>query len=194
MSSATENNDEKSLLQEFREGNSDALQHFYKIHYHTLWNYARKLVEDDLLAEDIVMETFLKTWDRRGKFQNVKGIVYYLFAVARNACLDQIRLSKRRQVAHEEIGHHLERTTAEMETELIRAELCQLAFLKAEELPEQRKKVFMMIFREGLELTEISERLGISINTVKTHRVSALKSLRQTLARHSFIHFNLFFF
>lgn len=189
-----EYDDEFVLLQGFQEGESAALKYFYDIHYHALWNYSRNLIEDDLQAEDIVMESFLKIWDKREKFQDVRGIVYYLFAVAKNACLDHIRLNKRRRFTHEQVGYLSEKTTAETETVLIRAELCQLAFLKAEEFPEQRKKVFMMIFREGLELTEISEKLGISINTVKTHRVSALKSLRQSLARHSFTYLNFFFF
>src|SRR5665213_1061820 len=146
MPSIAEHIDERSLLLGFQQGRSTALQYIYDIHYHSLWNFARKLIRDDGLAEDIVMEAYLKTWDKRGKFRDVKGIVFYLFSVARNACIDHIRLSNRRQVVFREIRYLAEKTTAEMEAELIRAELIQLAFLKAEEFSDQKKKIFMMIF------------------------------------------------
>ncbi|MDP4128905.1 MAG: sigma-70 family RNA polymerase sigma factor [Bacteroidota bacterium] len=194
MSSVDRYDDEMSLVLAFRRGENAALRQVYDVHYHSLWNYSRNLIEDDLQAEDIVTDAFLKTWARRKQFEDIKGLINYLFIATRNASLNYIQQNKRKKSAHREIAYLSDKITSKMEAELIRAELIQLAFLKAEEFPAQMKKVFMMIFREGLKLPEVAEQLGLSINTVKTHKAAALKSLRQIMVRQLFTIFNFFFF
>lgn len=186
--------DEKTLIAEFRTGKSAALQYIYDMHFHSIWHYARGLMKDDGRAEDIVMEAFLKAWERREGFKELKGLINFLFIVTRNTSLNFIRERNRRKEVNLDIGYLSDETSLEMDTELVRAELCQLAFLEAEQFPKQMKKAFMLIFREGLSLPEVAEQMGVSVNTVKTHRAFALKSLRLILAKHSFSLFNFFFF
>ena len=186
--------DEKTLIAEFRTGRNAALQYIYDIHYHSIWSYARGLTKDDGQAEDIVMGAFLKAWERREGFKDLKGLMNFLFIVTRNASLNFIRERNKRKEVDLETGYLSDKTSQEMETELVRAELCQLAFLEAEQFPKQMKRAFMLIFREGLSLSEVADQMGVSVNTVKTHRAFALKSLRLILAKHSFTLFNFFFF
>ncbi len=57
--------------------------------------------------------------------------------------------------------------------------LCQLI----EEMPPVRRQVFLMSRQYNLTYKQIAESLGISVNTVETHIVLALRFLREQLGR-----------
>ncbi len=65
----------------------------------------------------------------------------------------------------------------EMFIETVREELLRQLWLYIDELPELQRKVIRMSI-EGLSVNEIAEKLGISVNTVKTHKKRSFKQLR----------------
>ena len=183
----------EQLLSLFRAGDSAALKQLYDIHCESLLIFCNRLLDDHCQAEEVVMDTFVKLWQHRSQFKSLSSIVHYIFAVSKNACIDQLRKRKVIKSNQDRFTYFVSGDSSACEAELIRAQLYQLALLEAEHFPPKMKLVFMMIFRDGLSPQQTADALGVSVETVKTHRKFALKVLRQTLAKSAF-HTLLFLF
>ena len=111
-------------------------------------------------------------------FDNLKSLLAFLYVIARNASLDLVAQTKRRKLSHQQISYLAEKKEDSIHNTLVRAELLQLILLEAESLPPRLKEVFKLIYLEGLTLPETAERLGVSFNTVKTQKATAVKKMR----------------
>ena len=175
------------LLQNFKAGDTAALKIFYNLHYKALWYFADRLLDNAEQAEDIVAETFIKLWNRRHQFQQLENIRPFLFVVTRNACITHLKQLKRREFSHKEISYLSPTSEEDAGTEQIRAELVQEALLQAETMPPQMKKIFSLFYVEGKSLSEIAGDLDVSINTVRSQKVNALKRIREAFSKKGLI-------
>ncbi len=91
MNPDTRYQDELSLLQDFRSGNMFALQTIYDMHYHAIWHFTNCFLKDRDQTGGIAAESFIKIWQERADFSNVKGIAYFLHTIARNACIIHLK-------------------------------------------------------------------------------------------------------
>ncbi|MBE7174550.1 MAG: sigma-70 family RNA polymerase sigma factor [Williamsia sp.] len=180
-------NNSDILLQDFKSGNTAALQTLYNLHYKALWYFANRLLGDAEQAEDIAAETFIKLWNTRYQFKQLENIRPFLFVVTRNACITHLKQLKRRMVSHREIGYLSPWSEEDVSNEQIRAELVQEALLQAEAMPPQMKKIFSLFYVEGKSLSEIADDLHVSINTVRSQKVNALKRVRDAFSKKGLI-------
>ncbi len=136
--------------------------------------YALRIVDDADDAEDLVVETFLKTWhqvEEGGEIDNFKA---FLYRVVRNECISFLR-RKKETVGVEFIPEVDEETvdTSERDAEIWKA---------IDQLPEKCREVFLLSKCDGLTNEEIAEELGISIKTVKNQMTKAFSRLREALS------------
>ncbi len=136
--------------------------------------YALRIVDDADDAEDLVVETFLKTWhqvEEGGEIDNFKA---FLYRAVRNECISFLR-RKKETVGVEFIPEVDEETvdTSERDAEIWKA---------IDQLPEKCREVFLLSKRDGLTNEEIAEELGISIKTVKNQMTKAFSRLREALS------------
>ena len=180
-------NSTKILLNDFKAGETTTLQTLYDLHYRALWYFANRLVDNTEQAEDIVAEAFIKLWNRRHQFQNLEKIRPFLFVVTRNACITYLKQHKRREFSHNEISYLSPISEEDADTEQLRAELVQEVLLQAEAMPPQMKKIFSLFYVEGKSLSEIADNLDVSINTVRSQKVNALKRIREAFSKKGLI-------
>jgi RNA polymerase sigma-70 factor (ECF subfamily) len=138
------------------------------------------MVNDRMLAEEILQETFLRVWRRAGQFDPQRGsLPIWLLTVARRTALERLRFESRRPALAdgEEPSPFLE-SLPEPETTSEEARWRSL-YLAVQALPEEQRKVIELAYYQGLSQSEIAEELGIPLGTVKTRLRTGMLHLRQ---------------
>ena len=144
------------------------------------------VVRDAALAEDLVQETFLRVWNRVHAFDARRGALGpWLLAIARNRAIDHVRSSAARmgREAYELDVHEHPSLFVDMEREVLNTDHARVIRRALERLTPQQKTAIELAYYEGLSQTEMAERMGELLGTVKTWVRTALKLLRQELGQ-----------
>lgn len=197
-----------ALVREVVAGSHDALAALYDRHGDAVFAAAIRLTSDRGLAEEVVQETFLALWDRAETFDPTRGsLAAWLHTIARNRTVDRLRAAGRRPNLvplsaaassgpagfGEPDADALERVLAggamvagavpaaspEAAAELLELRVALQAALAA--MPEDERAVIVLAYGEDLSQSEIAERLGWPLGTVKTRTRRALARLRAVL-------------
>lgn len=147
---------------------------FFRRLYLPLGMYALRIVDDADVAEDMVQEAFLKTWERLEEGLEISNFKSFIYRSVRNVCLSYLSSLK------ETVG---EEFVPEVDEEEIDTSFRDARIWKAiDELPEKCREIFLMSKRDGYSNEEIAEELGISIKTVKNQMTKAFNRLREALS------------
>ena len=121
-------------------------------------------------VEDVLQETFLQTWSIEKK-QNIQLPKSYLFRVARNIALKELRKKSRQITAYiEEVSQdELIRNETSIENEVDFNERLILFEKALTTLPPRCRKVFVLRKVFGFSQKEIARRMNISVSTVEKH-------------------------
>ncbi len=167
------------FLESLRSGDSEALDRLMDCLWAPLVRYAGQTLPDGSDPQDIVQEAFVRLWTRRATLRQDGSIRALLYTTVRNACLDEIRTSRRRQKLRSiECGPSPSPGPYE---DTQGAELHRLAAAAVAKLPERRREVFRLVRAEGMSYREAAEVLGLSEQTVANHMSLALADLRTAL-------------
>ena len=135
--------------------------------------------------ENIVQDVFLVLWEKKDELELSCTLTTYLFTLVKNRCLNFLRhkLIEEEYNAQmkEELGFKLYALESMEYSYHSEKELQEIIQRALDTLPERCREVFIKSRIEGLKYKEISEELGISVNTVENHIVTALKKLRVEL-------------
>lgn len=134
--------------------------------------------------EDLLQETFFRLLRAREAGQ-VRFSRAYLFVAARNTAIDSFRRQRRTAAeAVPEFESAQVPDTAPTQPERMDRQQ-QLELLKAalQDLPERCREVNLLRHVEGLSYREIAERLGVSVDTVKSHLLHGLRECTHYLRR-----------
>lgn len=147
----------------------------YLTYYSKLVRFAKEFVQHEEDAENITQDVFTDLWEKRDFITHIDNMNAYLFRLVRNRCLDYLRHKVFEQRYMESLQLSCEEEAVEdHDTEiLIRAAI--------NSLPQRCRDIFLLSRVEGLKYREISEHLGISVNTVECQMGIALKKLRMKL-------------
>ena len=138
---------------------------------------ARRILQNESLAEEIAQETFLTFWRDPGAFVPSRGSLGgWLAAVARNKAIDAVRSEGSRTRRQEllAVNEDLPIDLPDLDTaRSVRDAVARLTYL-------QREALFLAYF-EGLTYREVAIRLGIPEGTAKTRLRDAMTGLRSLL-------------
>jgi RNA polymerase sigma-70 factor (ECF subfamily) len=156
----------------------------FKNYYSELCGFANKYLQDIGAAEDIVQAFFVKYWENRTEINVKNSQRSYLFTSVKNACLNQLKHINIREDYKEFNQREMDDSQYTVSDEYEASELDVKIRKSIEELPEARKKIFIMSRYEGLKYKEIADKLNISIKTVENQMGSAIKHLKVDLAEY----------
>jgi RNA polymerase sigma-70 factor (family 1) len=178
--------EEKLIWQNIQTGDRQSLKNLHDKYFHQMLLFARKSVNDPLLAEELVSDCFIKIWENRSRIVIKVSVKSYLYLMLRNSIIDHYR---HRQLATKSLGQ-----IPEIAEEDVFDHFMQYAKLYAalEKLPQQRQKILELAVFDALTYDEIAGKLGITKNTVKTQIARAYRYLRETLGPGDFFLFLLF--
>jgi RNA polymerase sigma-70 factor (ECF subfamily) len=171
------------LVKRLKASDHEAFRAVFNLWQQNIFNFLCFRTKDAARAEDLLQDVFLKLWNNRDRLDEKKSLRNYLYTIADNLALNDAR--------HEKVvAKHREGTNVPMFTN---AENPQFILEEKEwkrklegaiaSLPEKPRVIFLMSRMEDLSYQEIADRLSISIKTVETHMVRALKDLRETLSK-----------
>jgi RNA polymerase sigma-70 factor (ECF subfamily) len=159
-------------------------ERLFKSHYSELCAYANKYLDDLAAAEETVQSLFVKLWESRSDVQIEKSARAYLHTATRNACFNQLRHIKVREEYKKHNELEMEQGWYTAEDEYQGVELEVKIRKSIENLPEGRRRIFILSRFEGLKYKEIAEKLKISIKTVENQMGSAIKHLKNDLSEY----------
>lgn len=146
---------------------------YFRRLYLPLGMYALRIVDDADVAEDMVQDAFLNTWERLEGGLEISNFKAFMYRSVRNECLSYLS-SLKEKVGEEfipEVGED------EIDTSFRDARIWRAI----DELPEKCREIFLMSKRDGYSNEEIADELGISIKTVKNQMTKAFTRLREAL-------------
>ena len=170
------------LLQRIAErADPAAFRELYEAYGPRVKAYMMRQGADAGTAEDLAQETLLTVWRKAALYAGDRGsMTTWVFAIARNLRIDRLR----REVPWQELpeGRLTEASSEPLPDEAMakkeRQERVQAALA---ELPPEQKDVVILAYLEGLSHSEIAERLGLPLGTVKSRMRIAYQKIRQTL-------------
>lgn len=176
------------LVTRVSEGDKDAFNELFGIHWKSLVDYASLLVGDDN-AQDVVQSVFIKVWENRSNLKEGKSMRQYLLKAVYNASVSLIRKEDNniryrswfaRRIEEELIGEYdIDRN--DVIKALYTKDLSRDIETAISLLPTKCREVFRMSYIDGLSGKEISKNLGISVSTVNNQIHKALRILREKL-------------
>lgn len=149
-----------------------------------LRKFLRRFTSNAHDIEDITQETILRAL-KAEKTQEIHQPRAFLFGVARNVAMDQLRKKSRSIVDFMEDFGEQEHVSSEPSLEeSLDSRQRMLIFAEAvAALPEQCQKVFVLKRVYGYSHQEISKKLGISISTIEKHAAAGLKKCNEFMDR-----------
>jgi RNA polymerase sigma-70 factor, ECF subfamily len=173
--------DDLALLRKIRQGDGDAIAELYLAHGRVVFAQVLLVVDDRVLAEEIVQDTMLAVWRGAGSFRGESSVRSWMIAIARRLTRDRLR-RHRLPVVDDVVFVNQPGPGPEPDVvALDRAELAEVRNAIRTLAPAQRE-VLGLAFSSGLSLPEVADVLEIPVGTVKSRLAAARTSLSRTLA------------
>lgn len=162
----------------------------YLMYYPKLVRFAKEFVVLEEDAENITQDVFTDLWERRNAIDHIENVNAYLFRLVRNRCLDYLKHKVFEQKYAENVQASFEIELNLKLQSLDRFDVSDISEGNETErlvrdainsLPKRCRDIFLLSRMKGLKYREISEKLGISVNTVECQMGIALKKLRVKL-------------
>ena len=172
---------DEALLALCSRADENALGELYDRYGRVAYGLALRIVRDRALAEDAVQEAFLAVWRSAGAFlaEQGKPSTWILTLVHRRA-VDLVRREERRRAEPlEETDHPTGEATDEEAWLRAQRQVVQEALRK---LPPEQREAIELAYYGGFTQSELAERLGLPLGTIKSRMFTGLKRLRELLA------------
>ena len=177
-------NTDQAMVEELRNGNSQAMISFFNLYYAPLCYFAERMIHDRQAAEDIVEDTFMKLWKKHTDFASIQNIKAFLYITTRNACLNLLKQYQRDALSKRELAYLHGDSDDFVLNSIIRTEVMAEIYRQIEKLPTQSRKVLKMSVFDNMRNHEIAAALDVSIHTVKNQKVRAMQLLRMNICRN----------
>ena len=150
--------------------------------------FAMSYVNDVEAAEDIVVDSFVKTWENRESLF-VETLKSYTLTIIKNKCLNYLRSQAIRNKVHNDLYDHSQRALSTRIATLKACDPEEVFSLETGEqirrgidkLPEKTKDIFIQSRFKGEGYKEIAEKRGITVKSVEFEISKATKFLRNYL-------------
>lgn len=161
------------------DGDSAALAALFDRHKARLFAFLVHVVGDRAAAEDLLGETFLRLYQARRRYRAGSGFTPWLFAIARNLALGELR---RRGVAARAQQRLIRESSAEEDTQAMEREQTGARVRAAlSRLPEEQRSALVLKEYQQMDYREIGQVLGCSEAAARARTYRARIALRHAL-------------
>lgn len=187
LPTATES--DQSLLERVARGDEAALERLYDKYSAALYAVAYRISGERSDAEEIVLDSFTQAWRDAPRFQSARGsVIAWLTMICRSRALDFIRARGRRAklvtkaaAAEPDLTPAMGARQPGTDRDLERMERRKVVVTAIMALSPPQRQAVQLAYYEGLSHSEIAERLGEPLGTVKTRVRLAMQRLRESL-------------
>lgn len=166
------------LLERIAIKDQQAMALLFDRHARLVYSIALRVLGDSGQAEDVMQEVFFQLWKAPGSFVGGRSsLPAWLAVVTRNRAVDVLRRRKPSDPVEDVVLASKTNLASEVECNA----MMEKVRLVLQGLPAEQQRSLEMAFFEGLTHSEIAERTGDPLGTVKTRIRSALMSLRKAV-------------
>jgi RNA polymerase sigma-70 factor (ECF subfamily) len=176
-----------SLLPAVSEGNLAAFEQLYDRHSPILYALLLRMLANPEDAQEVLQEAFVKAWNDASRYDPSRGSeLAWLISIARSRGIDRIRSRKVRGDREKDAARDnsirsaavdgmaaVESAVAGEEQRAVRAALA--------EIPEAQRQALELAYFDGLSQSEIAEKLGVPLGTIKTRMQLGMRKMRERL-------------
>lgn len=174
---------EQKLLQELAAGNELAFRQLFNAYRERLFTYISRLIKSRQVAEELVMDVFLKIWMGRDLAGNIQNFDAFLFRIAHNKSIDFLRSAAKDHKLKDILWEGIQLSTAESaDTQILHREFQAKLQEAIVLLPPQKKKIYQLSREQGLTHQQIADQVNLSKATVNNHIVEAQSFIRNYLS------------
>ena len=170
------NSTDEKLIEAIRKDDYVSYNKLFERYYGRLCQYVYSLLMDKSDTEDIVQELFLNIWKNRERIEIKENVGGYLYKMAKHLALNHLRSKV--------YFNNLSETQDQLSYEDDRVESVEFRialYSCIDHLPGRCKEVLLLYRIKGLKQKEISEKLDVSIKTIKNQIWISLQKLRRCL-------------
>jgi RNA polymerase sigma-70 factor, ECF subfamily len=179
------------LMLRAKQGDRGAFEELVTRHQQAIINFIYRSVPDLTEAEDLAQNTFVQAWKARQRYQVSAKFTTWLFTIARNLTLNEIRRRARHE--HDSIDalagadesqparQFEDRGAKSAADDLLRGEIEQRVAEAIAELPENQRSAILLCQDEDVSYEEIAKILGCSLSATKSVIFRARETLKQRL-------------
>jgi RNA polymerase sigma-70 factor (ECF subfamily) len=175
------NNDLKSdLLYRLQKGDEEAFTSLFYQYKDKLFAYIYSFTKSTETAEDIIQDVFMKIWNNREKLSEIENLNAFLYRIAQNKAIDELRRFSRDTLAMNELlcdDENKSVVTTPYE-EVLSKEVAKSYKEAVNHLPPQQQRVFILHKEQGRSIQEIADAMNISYFTVQSHMKRAMANMR----------------
>ncbi len=156
-----------------------------------LANFIFRTLRDETEAEDVAQNTFLQVYKFRDRYEPTAKFTTWLFTIARNLCLNEIRRRTRHpaESIHEDHAEYDDQPRLQYEDKkhiaapekLLHGELSLKIEAALAELPENQRTAILLCRQDELSYEEIAEVLGCSLSATKSLIHRGRETLKEKL-------------
>jgi RNA polymerase sigma factor (sigma-70 family) len=165
---------------------ASALEQLYDRYEKVIYCFAHRIVNDDMMAEEVVQELFMRVWNFAECYESTQGkLSTWMFTLTRNIAIDILRKKQNRiqnQVAEQQQLNAIPDSRAAIEDEVENHWIGDEVRQAMKALNEDQQRIVEWIYYQGLTQQEVAERHAIPLGTVKSRVRLAMKQLKQRLA------------
>ncbi len=183
--------DEAALVAEAIKGSELAFRTLVERYQRPVFSLVLRMVHDRGIAEDVTQDVFVKAWLALARYDPRRRFASWLFKIASNAAIDQLRRKKLPTTPietsdpdHSSILDRIEDERSESPDSLVkRRELSSALEAAVAALRPEYRLVVLLRFREELPYRDIAEATGMPLGTVKTNLRRARREIEERLRK-----------
>ncbi|HYU46787.1 MAG TPA: sigma-70 family RNA polymerase sigma factor [Terriglobales bacterium] len=168
-----------ALVAAIRSGDQGAMAALYDRYSSIVYAVALRVLQDTGAAEDVLQDIFMQLWRKPGAFDANRGnMAAWLAVIARNRAIDALR----RRRPQDDIEDVIVAVEPDLASEAERSRAMEKVRGALQAMSQSQRSALEMAYFEGLSHSEIAEKTGEPLGTIKTRIRSGLLSLRKVLA------------
>ncbi len=157
-----------------------ALAALYDRYAGMLSSVLNRILRDTQAAEEILQDIFYQLWRNAAHFDPARGsLPGWLLVIARNRAISRLR--RRNPASGEELMDNTVIVPANLESAVAQQQLLGKVKSAMENLPKEQRATLELAYYEGLTHSEIAQRTGDPLGTVKTRLRTAVETLKRNL-------------
>lgn len=172
---------EKELLSRMAKGDEEAFKMIYQMYDRLLQPYLTRLTGSGENAGDLVQETMLRVWLYRERVSEMEYPRAYIFRIAGNRASSWLKKQLLRTTTEAEAAQWGEADEPESEMLLSVKAITKTVQEAIHQMPEQRRRIYIMNKTQGIKPADIASELHISVRTVNHTLYEAVKYIRECL-------------
>ncbi len=181
---------DQELVSAYLKGNESAFEVLLKKHKDRIYSQIMMLVRDDVVADDIFQETFMKAIRtlKQGKYNEEGKFLPWVLRIAHNLSIDHFRKAKKMPAVRSDENYDVFGLIPRDEKNVEEAWIDDIIHgdirMLIDELPPEQKEVVLMRHYDDMSFKEISERCNVSINTSLGRMRYALINMRKLIDKN----------